>query len=65
MTGENIVAEIDELVSSFYDGLYSLNEECINYNIEYTDYLTKTIYDASLLKEKMKDAIIKGSNHDI
>lgn len=58
---ENTLLLIENLRTSLLD----LNEFCIDYIELYEQYANNNIYDTTLLKERMKSAIIKAVPDDV
>ena len=65
MTTEEILKETDDLIEKYNNVFNELNEKCIEYTYEYDEYAQKSFYDASLLKEKMKQVVVQAVPNDI
>ena len=65
MESEKIIAEIDTLIESLETDFILLNEKCVEYIRKYDEYAQRAIYDGSLLKERMKTAVIQAVPNDV
>ena len=62
---EDIISEVETLISSCTTALEELNDSGIQYTNTVDNYYYKVLLDATLVKEKMKNAVIKAVNDDI
>lgn len=62
---EDITSEIEALISNCTAALEELNNCGIQYTNAVDSYYFKTLLDATLLKEKMKEVVVKAVNDDI
>ena len=65
MMAKKIISETDELIESLENDLILLNEKCIEFIQQYDEYAQKALYDGSLLKERMKTAVVQAVPNDI
>ena len=62
---EEIIQETYKNIKDVKKSLVSLNESCIAYTFSYDTYNQKYLYDASILKERIKNVIIRTVSDDI
>lgn len=65
MENNIITKEIDELIKSLDDTFILLNEKCVEFTYEYESYIKTAEYDGSILRQKMKEAVIQAVPNDI
>lgn len=63
-TAAEVVNDINSYIEAVKDSLNSLNEICTDFVYKYDEYNKRNLYDASLLKERMKSAVIKAVSDD-
>lgn len=62
MTSEEIIEDVNKVIDATNESLLNLSYSCSSFISIYEDYLLNETYDApSLLKEKMKEAVIAGT----
>lgn len=62
---KEIIGKTTLFIEDVKKSLLELNEECTSFIFNYDAYNNKNLYDASLLKQRMKDAVIKAVSNDI
>lgn len=62
---EDIISEVETLISGCTAALEELNDSGIQYTNAVDNYYYKTLLDATLIKEKMKEVVIKAVNDDV
>lgn len=62
---EDIILETQKVINNAKNSLIDLNESCISFIFLYDDYNEKNLYDADLLKEKIKNVILRTVSNDI
>lgn len=59
-----IISNTTNIISSMKDSILNLNQNCISFTNIYDEYNRDNFYDATLLKKRMKDAVIKAVHND-
>lgn len=62
---EDIINNSTTLIDELEEIILSLNSDAIVFSLDYEEYMKHNIYDASLLKKRMKDAVIRAVKNDI
>lgn len=62
---KDIINQTYSLVSNVQDSIISLNETCLEYVSLMDIYNENYIYDASILKKRMKDAVRKAAPDEL
>ena len=58
--GKDILIDTEKLIHDFNDALDSRGESASKYIDEYDKYSENIYYDATILKKRMKEAVIKA-----
>lgn len=62
---KEIINKTTLFIEDIKKSLLELNEECTSFIFNYDEYNNKNLYDASLLKQRMKDSVIKAVSDDL
>ena len=62
---QTITNDVNLLISSLEDNFSILNEKCITFSQDYESYIQDAQYDGSILRERMKSAVIQAVPNDI
>ena len=65
MEAKKILTDVDTLIENLENDLILLNEKCIEYVTKYDEYSQTSLCDGSLLKERMKTAVIQAVPNDV
>lgn len=60
-----IINETNDLIKKTQNSILLLNEKCLKYVSEVDTYNKNYVYDASILKKRMADAVRKAVPDDI
>lgn len=63
-TSMKIINETIDLINDLKETIALLNEESITFTSLYENYSEKNMYDASLLKKRMKEAVIEAVSNE-
>lgn len=61
---QEIQLSVEGVMATFIDNLEKLSECGIDYISCFDQYMNETVYDATLIKERLKDVVIRGMDND-
>ena len=62
---KDIEEQINSVINEFDNALLNLEKSCVTYVGLYDNYNKSHLLDSSIIKAKMKEAVVKAVNDDI